>query len=189
MELKKLLLISIVSLIVSCGNFNSGHTSEKCENDDKNVELAILKHYSDDLTQYYINNADGYTYITNGCYLHQLYESSINPQKGDYSDVVQFITSEGVEMPMTDPRTDFCFYDERFVIETGILKYCEKYGVSSLLKKYCKHENGFLRFKNLSNNAKKTIAYCASKEGYYYAYGGYSGDEYLYRKNKESKGR
>ena len=33
---------------------------------------------------------------------------------------------------MTDPRTDFCFYDERFVIETGILKYCEKYGVSSL---------------------------------------------------------
>lgn len=90
MELKKLLLIAIVSLIVSCGNFNSGHTSEKCENDEKDVELAILKHYSDDLTQYYINNADGYTYITNGCYLHQLYESSINPQKGDYSDFVQF---------------------------------------------------------------------------------------------------
>ncbi len=173
----------VVSLIVmaSC-------TLESSDSGDDGAEeeissLPMVPHYYDEDEQFFIRKQDS-VFITYGSDLHYMYGCKFSKMFPDYDSFKKAIVKE----KRNDLSKSICckmnnlFYDDSFSIDNAILQYYKKNGVQSLVDSFCVVKKDKLGFKNMLDtqyDARRTIAFLMWMNGYYFNYGGVSGEEYL----------
>ena len=113
-----------------------------------------------------------------------MYERKFSKMFPDYDSFKKSIVKEkrhGLSKGICSKMNPIA-YDESFSIDKAIIQYYKKNGVQSFVDSFCVIKNGELGFKNMLDtqyDARRTIAFLMWTNGYYYNYGGVSGEEYL----------
>lgn len=163
----------LIFLISSC----VGKTTESSEIEiDSLVELSIMKHHDDDYKQYFIYSYGGRIYLTDGSYLHKLYNDRYR-NKIEYNHYLSSLLDSLADVKLEDSFSQY-YYDS-FIEDKEVSAYYHKKGLKSLQKRYCSKEGDYLVIKPTSVDKKLTIAYYHWINGYVYHFGGLSGFEYL----------
>lgn len=180
-------VLLFVLLLSSC---SGKRTKSTISDEDSLVNLPVMKHYyNEEGKQYFIRSVDGRIYITDGHYLHHLYDDKYSNEIKDYNIFLSSLSKKPVNIILEDSVSHYRYYTDSFSEDKEISSYYKKNGLTALQKKYCicNKDHSELFFKPLPVNKKLTIAYYHWINGYIYQYGGMSGYEYLMPCNRERR--
>ena len=168
--------ILLAYLISSCSGtrINSSEPTE-----DSIVVLSTIVRHSDDDIQYFIQLRNEHIFLTDGNYLHHLYEDKYCGKYKDYNAFLSYLLDKPSYIEMEDSINNYCYYYATFIEDKVISTYYIRYGLESLQKQYCEKEKDKIKIKSNFASTKLTIAYYHWLNGYVYHFGGMSGYEYL----------
>lgn len=176
----------LMFLLSSC----FGQRTESMETgNDSLVNLSKIKHFSDETVQYFIHSTDGYIYITDGNFLHQLFNDKYLYEIENYNAFLSFLLKNPVNIKLENSAKNYRYYNISFTEDREISAYYKRKGLRPLQKKYCtyKKDKNRLFFKSLPVNTKLTIAYYHWLNGYTYYSECITGDEYLSKDDRDKK--
>ncbi len=172
----------VVSLIVMASCAEKSSDSEENRTEELS-SLPMITHYDDEEEQFFIRERDS-VFIAYGSDLHYMYKCKFSKMFPDYDSFKRSIVKEkrhGLSKGICSKMNPIA-YDESFSIDNTILQYYKKNGVQSLVDSFCVVKKDKLGFKNMLDtqyDARRTIAFLMWMNGYYFNYGGVSGEEYL----------
>lgn len=168
-----------VLLLLSC---SSKRTKSLNPDEDSVVNLPVMKHYYKEAgKQYFVRSIDGRIYITDGAYLHYLFDDKYSNEIKDYDTFLSLLSKSPVNIIFEDSVAHHQYYYDSFTEDKEISSYYKKNGLIALQKKYCIYDKdqNELFFKPLPVNKKLTIAYYHWINGYVYYNECMSGAEYI----------
>ena len=168
-----------VLLLLSC---SGKRTKPLMTDEDSLVNLPLMKHYyNEEGKQFFIRSVDGRIYITDGHYLHHLFDDKYSNEIKDYDIFLSSLSKSPVNIILEDSVVHYRYYTDSFIEDKEISSFYKKNGLKALQKKYCIYnkDHSKLFFKPLSVNKKLTIAYYHWINGYVYHHECISGAEYI----------
>ena len=181
-------VLLFVFLLLSC---SGKHTKPLMSDEDSLVSLPVMKHYyNEEGKQFFIRSVDWRIYITDGHYLHHLFDDKYSNKIKDYDTFLSSLSKSPVNIVFEDSGAHYRYYADSFTEDKEISSYYIKNGLTALQKKYCIYDKDHseLFFKPLPVNKKLTIAYYHWINGYIYQHGDVSGYECLMKNTQKDHG-
>lgn len=177
-----IVLIFVLMYMTSCTNKTKDSSGK--DNGDSLVEMSILEHQKEDNIQYFIKDANGNIFITDGGYLRNLYENHYRQKINSFQSFISLLQNKNlsISFDIMENGHPYHYYEDKFIVCNNIMEAYKNNGTEYLLSVFMEKRNGFYYYKkNMSSQERKTIAYCCWLNGYKYVFGGTSGAEYIYK--------
>ena len=177
-------------IILSC-NIKT-HVYENDYMGNQVTSLPESPHYYDEDEQFFLILRDS-IYITYGSDLHSMYKCWFANYYPDYECFKSTIERDGKRVGYSMSifkKVDYVIFDEAFPIDRSIIQNYIENGIQSLIDRFCVLDNRKLKFINICDipyDKRRTIAYCMWLNGYYFCYGGMTGEEYFIRQKEIKK--